>query len=194
MFRLIIAILIIVSCLLLTGCPQKPSFPEPINKQTTPTQATRYLSWHLRTNLTKFTRLANQLNHIKQLKHFQPQSTEAISSLIDSGMWKTDSLSYQLQQRFSHAVTQLGIHSILKKGDTLVMHMGSATDNNISSQYNLVFNPQGLVNQGFVANSSKDRLSCEPQYLTTQYPNTNFGTCYVKLAEGWYIHHSYQHL
>lgn len=194
MYRLILAIFIITTCLLLTGCPQKPSFPKPIVKDSTPTQATRYLSWHLRTNLNKFTKLAGQLNHIKQLKHFQPQTQQAIKSLVSSGMWQTDSLSYQLQHRFSQTVTQLGVHSILKKGDSLVMHMGSATDQNVSSSYNLVFNPQGFSHQGYVANTSKDRLSCEDNYLTSQYPRTNFGSCYMQLAKGWYIHHSYQHL
>lgn len=187
-------LLIIALCLLLTGCPQKPKFPEPIVENSTPTQATRYLSWHLRINLNKFSKLAGQLNHIKQLKHFQPQTQQAVDSLINSGMWQTNSLSYQLQQRFSQTVVQLGIRSILKKGDSLVMHMGSATDNNISSQYNLIYNPHEIAPQGYVANTSKDRLSCQSNYLTTQYPNTNFGSCYVKLAEKWYIHHSYQHL
>lgn len=194
LYRLTLIILIITSCLVLVGCPQKPSFPQPITPKTTPTQATRYLSWHLRTNLIRFNKLAKQLNRIKKLKHFQPQTQQAINSLINSGMWQTDHLSYQLQQRFSQTVTQLGIHSILKKGDSLVMHMGSATDNNINSQYNLVFKQKGLIRQGYVANSSKDRLSCQRNYLTTQYPNTSFGSCYVKLAKGWYIHHSYQHL
>ena len=194
MYRTSLFILILITCLFLTGCPKKPTFPEPILSDSTATQATRYLSWHLRTNLIKFTKLAKQLNRIKQLKHFQPQTQQAIESLVSSGMWQTNNLSYQLQQRFSQTVTQLGIHSILKKGDSLVMHMGSAVEDNISSQYNLIFNPQGFTHQGYVANNSKDRLTCEPSYLTTQYQNTNFGSCYVKLTEGWYIHHSYQHL
>jgi hypothetical protein len=175
---------------LLNSCSKKP----PLTEQSLPHEVVKHLSWHLRSNLGEFTRFATALNTVEKLTHFRHQSNDAVDGLLEAGMWRIDSLSYQLHQRFGSTLTSLGIISVLKKGDSLVFHILATEVNGISAQFNLVYNNLNEPLLGFVSNTRADRSPCQTNYLTHQYQSMRFGSCYTGLADDWYLHHAYQHL
>ena len=175
---------------LLGSCSKKPT----LTQQSLPHEVVKHLSWHLRSNLGEFTRFATALGTIEKLTHFRHQSNDAVNGLLKAGMWRKDSLSYQLHQRFGSTLTSLGIISVMKKGNSLVFHIIATEVNGISAQFNLVYNNTNAQLQGFVSNTRADRSQCQTNYLTSQYQDMRFGSCYTDLADDWYLHHAYQHL